>query len=159
MSTRSDGVGLYCDGACRGNPGVGGYGVILIGDGLYEELKTACGRTTNNRMELSAAIAGFEAARKIKKKRELNGVHVVTDSQYVVKGMTEWIRNWQTRGWKTSGKKDVLNRELWEKLLEVSSGYDVTWEWTRGHAGHPENERSDELANGAIDDYLAEQAR
>ena len=157
MSTRPESLSLYCDGACRGNPGVGGYGVVLIGEGLYEELKAAKGRTTNNRMELTSIIAGFDAIRDLKKDDEPRVVRVVTDSQYVVKGMTEWLPNWRKRGWKTSDKRDVLNRDLWEKLLEVSGRYDVVWEWVRGHDGHRENERCDALANEAIDAFLAEE--
>lgn len=151
-----DRVILYADGACRGNPGVGAYGVVLVGDGFYKELKKSVPRTTNNRMELSGVIAGFESLRELTKDGRRRAVHVVTDSQYVVKGMTEWLENWRKRGWKTSGRKDVLNRDLWEKLVEVSGDHDVTWEWIRGHAGHPENERCDELANEAMDGQAPE---
>ncbi len=155
MSTESARVALYADGACRGNPGVGGYGVVLVGDSFYEELKGSDRSTTNNRMELSGIIAGFELIGDLQKERDLRRVHVVTDSQYVVKGMTEWLPNWQRRGWQTSSRKPVLNRSLWERLVEVSGDHDVTWEWVRGHAGHPENERCDELANEAMDEFVA----
>ncbi len=154
-STGSARVALYADGACRGNPGVGGYGVVVVGDGFYEELKSADRSTTNNRMELSGIIAGFELIGDLGKERDLRGVHVVTDSQYVVKGMTEWLSNWRKRGWKTANRKPVLNRNLWERLVEVSRDHAVTWEWVRGHAGHLENERCDELANEAMDEFLA----
>lgn len=154
--TKPDRVTLYADGACRGNPGVGGYGVILVGEGFYKELKTSVPRTTNNRMELSGVIAGFESLHQLTEDGPPPAVHVVTDSQYVVKGMTEWLENWQRRGWKTSGRKEVLNRDLWQKLIEVSRDHDVTWEWIRGHTGHPENERCDELANEAMDERARE---
>ena len=152
MSGSTERATVYADGACRGNPGMGGYGVVVVGDGFYEELKSAERSTTNNRMELSGVIAGFELIGALAKERDLRAVRVVTDSQYVVKGMTEWLANWRRRGWRTSDRKPVLNRHLWEKLDELSRGYDVNWEWVRGHAGHPENERCDELANEAIDE-------
>ncbi len=139
---------VFCDGACRGNPGVGGFGVIVQGEGIFKELKHAEADTTNNRMELSAAIAGFEQI-------EVPGtVTVVTDSQYVVKGMTEWVASWQRRGWTNSKRQPVLNRDLWERLIEVARPHKVVWQWVRGHAGHAENERCDELANEAMDEFL-----
>ncbi len=146
MSTGSARVALYADGACRGNPGVGGYGVVVVGDGFYEELKSADRSTTNNRMELSGIIAGFELIGDLRKERDLRRVHVVTDSQYVVKGMTEWLPNWQKRGWQTASRKPVKNIDLWQRLDALTAEHDVTWHWLKGHAGQPENERADALA-------------
>jgi len=140
-------VDLYCDGACRGNPGLGGYGAILVCDGVEKEISGVVEQTTNNRMELLAAIKGFEVL------TELCRVHVVTDSQYLHKGMTEWIHGWRRRGWRTSSKSPVLNRDLWERLSELAEGHEVTWEWVRGHEGHVYNERCDRLANRAMDEY------
>jgi ribonuclease HI len=140
---------LYCDGACRGNPGVGGYGVVLLCDGHQKELSGAVELTTNNRMELQAAIAGLEVL------KEPCRVRAVTDSQYLKKGISEWIHEWQRRGWKTSKRGDVLNRDLWERLLELSRFHQLEWEWVRGHGGDVLNERCDELANEAIDRLLA----
>ena len=133
---------LYADGACSGNPGPGGWGVILkhLGTGKEKELSGGEKHTTNNRMEMTAVIRGLESISKASK------VKVVTDSQYLVKGMNEWIANWIARNWKTANKKPVKNVDLWRKLLEVSEKHDVSWEWIQGHAGHPENERCDQLA-------------
>ena len=133
---------LYADGACSGNPGPGGWGVILkhAGTGKEKELSGGEKHTTNNRMELTAVIQGLESITKPSK------VKVVTDSQYVTKGMTEWIENWIAKNWRTAGKKPVKNVDLWRKLLEVSERHEINWEWIQGHAGHPENERCDQLA-------------
>jgi ribonuclease HI len=141
-------VTLYVDGACRGNPGVGAYAGILLCDGHEETLSGAVERTTNNRMELTAAIEGLS---KLKEKCR---VRIFTDSQYLRNGMTEWIHNWLARGWRTAGKKGVLNRDLWEKLLEVAGRHDVEWHWVAGHSGDFLNERCDALANEAIDRFL-----
>ena len=141
-------VTVYCDGACRGNPGLGAYAAILVSEGDEKEIYAAVERTTNNRMELQAVIEALETL------NEPCRVRVVTDSQYVYRGMTEWIHNWQKRGWRTSGNKRVLNRDLWEKLLDESRRHEVEWEWVRGHDGHPFNERCDRLANRAMDEYL-----
>jgi ribonuclease HI len=137
---------LFCDGSCLGNPGPGGYAYILR-DEKGREIEYAAGQddTTNNRMELLAAIQG------LKKTPAGSKVHVVTDSQYVIKGMTEWLKNWVGRGWKTANNKAVKNKDLWEQMYEVASERRVTWEWTEGHAGHPENERCDELARSAAE--------
>jgi len=137
-------VEIFCDGACSGNPGPGGYGAILRYSGHEKEIRGGEGYTTNNRMELTAVI---EALRLLS--RSCN-VTVVTDSQYLVKGMTEWIRGWQRKGWQNSKKEPVLNRDLWEELLKLSGQHTVTWKWIRGHNGHAENERCDELARQAI---------
>ncbi len=137
-------VEIFSDGACSGNPGPGGWGTILRWDGHIKELSGFAPETTNNRMELSGAIAGLSALKRPCR------VHLTTDSEYVKKGITEWIEGWITRGWKNSQKKDVANRDLWEKLLEQTRRHQVEWHWVRGHAGHAENERCDELARAAI---------
>jgi ribonuclease HI len=145
-------VTLYCDGACKGNPGVGGYGVILLCDGHQRELSGAEPMTTNNKMELTAAIEGLKVL------SEPCVVTIFTDSEYLKKGITVWIHSWRTRGWRTAGKKPVQNRDLWEKLLEVSGKHEVKWHWVRGHSGDALNERCDELANLAIERLIAERA-
>lgn len=142
MSNR---VLIYTDGACRGNPGPGGWGVILKYKDITKELSGAQDNTTNNRMELLAAIKGLEA---LKGKQQ---VILTTDSQYLRNGITKWIIDWKDRGWKTANKKAVKNQDLWHKLCEMTALHDVQWEWVRGHSGHLENERADELANQAID--------
>ena len=137
-------VEIYTDGACSGNPGPGGWGTILRSGSQVRELSGFVADTTNNRMEMLGAIAGLEALKRPCR------VRLTTDSQYLVKGMTEWIYGWQKKGWKNSKKEEVLNRDLWERLLELSRKHQVEWAWVRGHAGHPENERCDELARAAI---------
>lgn len=137
-------VEIFCDGACSGNPGPGGYGAILRYNGTEKEISGGAKDTTNNRMEMTAVI---EALRLLKQHCR---VSVTTDSQYVVKGMTEWIEGWQRKGWKNSKKEPVLNRDLWEALLEQARRHTVQWIWVRGHAGHPENERCDVLAREAL---------
>lgn len=138
-------VEIFCDGACSGNPGVGGWGCILRYGETVKELSGADGETTNNRMEMTAAI---EALSSLKRPCE---VVLTTDSQYLVKGMTEWMSGWVRKGWVNSKKEPVLNRELWERLLALSKVHKIRWAWVRGHNGHPENERCDELARGAIE--------
>ncbi|WP_129125618.1 ribonuclease HI [Geomonas oryzae] len=140
-------VEIFCDGACSGNPGVGGWGSILRYGDKVKELSGAEGQTTNNRMEMSAAIGALEALTRPCE------VVVTTDSQYLVKGMTEWIHGWVKRGWVNSKKEPVLNRELWERLMALSRTHRITWVWVRGHNGHVENERCDELARAAIDSF------
>ena len=137
-------VEIFCDGACSGNPGPGGYGAILRCGGSEKEISGAAPDTTNNRMEMTAVI---EALRLLTRPCH---VCVTTDSQYVVKGMTEWIAGWQRKGWKNSKKEPVLNRDLWESLLEQSKNHTIEWKWVRGHAGHTENERCDQLAREAL---------
>ncbi len=137
-------VDIFSDGACSGNPGPGGWGTILRAGGQTKELSGFAPQTTNNRMELLGAIAGLEALKRPCK------VRLTTDSQYLVKGMTEWIHGWRRNGWKNSKKEEVLNRDLWERLLELSRLHQVEWVWVRGHNGHAENERCDELARAAI---------
>lgn len=139
-------VELYSDGACSGNPGVGGWGCILRSGGHQRELSGAAEHTTNNRMELTAAIAGLEALKKP------CHVTVTSDSQYLVKGMTEWLSGWIRKGWINSKKEEVLNRDLWEKLRDLAKVHTISWVWVRGHNGHPENERCDELARKAIEE-------
>jgi ribonuclease HI len=138
-------VEAYTDGACRNNPGPGGWGVLLRAAGRERELSGREAATTNNRMELTAVIRALEALAPGAR------VRVYTDSQYVQKGISAWIHDWKRRGWRTAEKKPVKNQDLWMRLDEVARGHDVEWHWVRGHAGHPENERADALANRAID--------
>ena len=133
-------VELYTDGACSGNPGPGGWGCILRFKGIEKELYGGEAPTTNNRMEMLAVLSGLNALTRPCE------VAVYTDSEYVKKGMTEWLRGWKARGWKTADKKPVKNDDLWKALDEAASRHRVTWNWVRGHNGHPENERADELA-------------
>lgn len=133
-------VQLYTDGACSGNPGPGGWGCILRFKGTEKELYGGENPSTNNRMEMMAVLSGLNALTRS------CAVEVYTDSEYVKKGMTEWLRGWKARGWKTADKKPVKNDDLWKALDEAASRHQVTWHWVRGHAGHPENERADELA-------------
>jgi len=138
-------VEIFCDGACSGNPGPGGYGAILRCSGREKEISGWAPETTNNRMELTAVI---EALRQLTRPCRIT---ITTDSQYVVKGMTEWIKGWQRNGWRNSKKEQVLNRDLWEALLEASQQHSISWKWVRGHAGHAENERCDCLAREALE--------
>jgi len=138
-------VEIYADGACKGNPGPGGWGVLLRAGGRETELFGGEAQTTNNRMELTAVIEGLLALEK------RTQVRVYTDSQYVQKGISEWIHAWKRRGWRTADKKPVKNVDLWQKLDEVAHRHDVKWHWVKGHAGHPENERADALANKGIE--------
>jgi len=140
-------IEIFCDGACSGNPGVGGYGCIIRCDGKETELSGRDPMTTNNKMELTAAIKGLESLKKPSR------VTLTTDSQYLVKGMTEWINGWQKKGWINSSKKPVLNRNLWERLIELSKKHEIKWVWVRGHDGHYENERCDELARQAMNSF------
>ena len=137
-------VEIFSDGACTGNPGPGGYGTILRYTKKEKEILGYCPHTTNNRMELVAVIKGLEALKRPSRLR------IVTDSNYVFKGITTWIHTWQKRNWLNSRKEAVLNRDLWERLLRVSKPHTIEWRWVRGHAGHPENERCDKLAREAI---------
>lgn len=143
-------VELFCDGACSGNPGPGGWGTILRCRGVEKELSGGDTDTTNNRMELTAAIEGLKGLT-----RPCN-VTVTTDSQYLVKGITEWLPGWIRNGWKNSKKEPVLNRDLWEELAEVAEKHVIIWQWVRGHAGHAENERCDALARKAIESFRRE---
>ena len=138
-------VEIYADGACKGNPGPGGWGVLLRSGGREKEMFGGEAQTTNNRMELMAVIEGLRAL------KERSRVRVYTDSQYVQKGISEWIHNWKRRGWRTADKKPVKNVDLWKRLDEAAHVHQVEWFWVKGHAGHPENERADALANKGIE--------
>lgn len=142
-------IKIFTDGACRGNPGPGGWGALLRYDEHEKELLGAEKETTNNRMELMAAIESLASL------KEACRVELTTDSEYVRRGITEWLENWKRRGWKTSAKKPVKNKDLWERLDEEAKRHDMSWHWVKGHSGHPENERADELANLAIDRLLS----
>jgi len=133
-------VDIFTDGACSGNPGPGGWGVVMRWNGEEKEIYGGEADTTNNRMELMAAIRGLESL-----KREMK-VRVHTDSTYVKDGITKWIHGWKNNGWKTAAKKPVKNQDLWQMLDKAISEHKVEWHWVKGHAGHPENERADELA-------------
>lgn len=139
-------VVIHTDGACRGNPGPGGWGAILEHDGRERELYGYEADTTNNRMELMAVIRALETL-----KRSCS-VRTVTDSQYVMKGVTEWMAGWKRRGWRTASRKPVANRELWERLDRALERHTVEWQWVRGHTGQKGNERADALANQGIDE-------
>lgn len=139
----------YTDGACSGNPGPGGWGTLMIArdGGTIVKQRELCGGeadTTNNRMELLAAIHALESLARA------SDITIITDSQYVKNGVTSWIHGWKRNGWKTSAKKPVKNVELWQRLDEAQAGHTVIWEWVKGHAGHPENERADELARAGM---------
>lgn len=139
---------IFTDGACRGNPGPGGWGVLLRHKGHEKTLYGAEASTTNNRMELMAAIMGLESLTRPCR------VRLTTDSQYVQRGIQEWLPGWKRRGWKTAAKKPVKNVDLWQRLDAATDGHDIVWDWVRGHSGHPENELADALANQAIDELL-----
>lgn len=138
-------VHAFTDGACSGNPGPGGWGVVLRYGAHEKELFGGDPQTTNNRMELMAAISALEALTRPAE------VVMTTDSTYVLKGITEWVPGWKARGWKTASKQPVKNVDLWQRLDDAVRKHDVRWEWVKGHAGHPENERADELARRGIE--------
>lgn len=139
-------VEVFTDGACRGNPGPGGWGALLRSGEHCRELHGADPETTNNRMELQAAIEALKAL------KEPCHVALTTDSVYVRDGITKWLANWERNGWKTAAKKPVKNKDLWQALASEVTRHEVSWFWVKGHSGHPENERADQLANKAIDD-------
>jgi ribonuclease HI len=149
MSETAASVQIYTDGACSGNPGPGGWGAILIWGEHRKELNGGEAATTNNRMELMAAISALEALKK--------GVEadLFTDSNYVRQGITEWIHGWKRNGWRTADKKPVKNAELWQRLEQALARHKVRWHWVKGHAGHPENERADELAREGMAGFKA----
>ena len=138
-------VEIFTDGACRGNPGPGGWAALLRSQGIEKMLSGAEPETTNNQMELMAAIQGLEALKRT------SSVALTTDYQYVRQGITQWIHGWKRNGWKTSQKQPVKNKELWQRLDAAVESHDVQWHWVKGHSGHEENERVDQAANDAID--------
>lgn len=140
----ADVVEIYTDGACSGNPGPGGWGALLRFDGTEKELKGGARETTNNRMEMTAAIEALSAL-----KRRCR-VRLHTDSTYLKDGITSWIHNWKRNGWKTAAKKPVKNEDLWRQLDALLADHEIEWHWVKGHAGHPENERADELARAGM---------
>ena len=139
---------IYTDGACRGNPGPGGWGALIKFDIVQKEIFGGQNNTTNNQMELSAAIEGLSTL------KEPCSVELFTDSRYVMDGITQWIQNWKKNNWKTSSKKEVKNKELWQKLDQLMSYHQVKWNWVKGHSGDPGNETADLLANKGIDSIL-----
>ncbi|MEL7687715.1 ribonuclease HI [Citromicrobium bathyomarinum] len=138
-------VQIFTDGACKGNPGPGGWGVLLRRGDTEKELSGAEGNTTNNRMEMTAAIEGLSALKRT------CAVDLYTDSKYLIDGITKWLPGWQKRGWKTASKKPVKNEDLWRRLADLNARHRVTWHWVKGHSGHAENERADQLASDAAD--------
>ncbi len=144
MTEDNDTVDIFTDGACRGNPGPGGWGAILRYRGSEREINGGEAETTNNRMEMMAAIRALEALSRPSR------VVLHTDSTYLCDGITKWIHGWKKRGWKTAGKKPVKNQDLWQRLESAIVAHDVEWRWVKGHAGHLENERADELARDGI---------
>jgi len=143
----SNKIQIFTDGACKGNPGVGGWGVLIKYPSTVNELKGSELKTTNNRMELIAVIEGL---RSINKNLD---IEIITDSQYVKNGINQWIINWKKNGWRTASKKPVKNKELWQKLDGLVQNYNIDWKWVKGHSGNLGNERADELANEAIVEY------
>ena len=141
-------VSIYTDGACSGNPGKGGWGAVLVYNGTEKEMSGFEAETTNNRMELTAVI---EALRALKRPCR---VVLHTDSQYVQKGITEWVHKWKERGWRTSDKKPVKNVDLWMELDAATQCHDIQWRWVKGHAGHEGNEKADQLANRGVDSVV-----
>lgn len=139
-------VTIYTDGACRGNPGPGGWGALLVAGETRRELWGGETLTTNNRMELTAVIRSLEAL-----KRRCR-IAIYTDSKYVMDGIRSWLPNWKQRGWKTADKKPVKNQDLWQVLDALTQGHDIEWHWVKGHSGHPGNEHADQLANRGIDE-------
>jgi len=147
--TSEETVEIFSDGACRGNPGPGGWGALLRAKGVEKELWGGEAATTNNRMELTAVIRALEALKRPSR------VRLYTDSQYVQKGISQWIHGWKRNGWRTADRKDVKNADLWRELDELAQKHRIEWHWVKGHAGHPENERADKLANKGIPGFEA----
>ena len=142
-------VEIFTDGACRGNPGPGGWGVVLRSGAYEKEMHGGALETTNNRMELTAAIRALQALKRSCR------IALYTDSQYVRQGITEWLQQWHARGWKTASRKPVKNQDLWQELDALAQKHEIEWHWVKGHSGHPENERADALANLGIDELAA----
>lgn len=149
LNAETDFVDIWTDGACKGNPGMGGWGALLRHGANEKELSGGEPDTTNNRMELLAVIQALKALKRTCR------VVIHTDSQYVQKGMTEWLSGWKQRGWRTAGRKPVKNADLWQELDTLVQEHDVSWRWVRGHAGDPGNERADDLANRGVDQARA----
>ena len=147
--TDSKTIQIFTDGACRGNPGPGGWGVLVLAEAGAQEFYGAEEQTTNNRMELTAAIRGLTAV------ASGASVAIYTDSQYVKNGLESWIKAWKANGWRTSAKKPVKNQDLWRALDSAAQRLVVSWHWVKGHSGHPQNERADALANRAIDEMIS----
>ncbi len=145
-----DKIEIFTDGACRGNPGLGGWGVLLRFQGKEKTLYGGEAETTNNRMELMAAIVGLESL------NEPCRVSLTTDSRYVMDGITDWIEGWRKRGWKTAAKKPVKNEDLWRRLDKACEQHEINWQWIKGHSGHRENELADTLANKGVDKLLSQ---
>lgn len=145
-------VEIFTDGACRGNPGPGGWGALLRWKGKEKKISGGASHTTNNRMELQAAIEGLKAL------TQSCTVDLYTDSQYLRQGMLSWMPQWKKKGWRNSKKEPVKNADLWQALDALATEHDIRWHWVKGHAGHPENEIADELATSAIDAFLAKEA-
>lgn len=144
-------VEIYTDGACKGNPGIGGWGALLRYGDHEREIFGGEKFTTNNRMELLAAIRALESLRRSCK------VHLHTDSQYLQKGISEWLDSWKARNWRTAGKKPVKNEDLWKLLDQLTQQHEIEWCWVRGHSGHTDNERADQLANQGVEMIIAEE--
>jgi ribonuclease HI len=144
-------VEIFTDGACRGNPGPGGWAALLVTGTTRKEFSGAEADTTNNRMELAAAIGGLKALKR------RCAVSLYTDSKYVLQGITEWLPNWKAKGWRTAARKPVKNQDLWEELDAAAAAQDIQWHWVKGHSGHDGNEYVDKLANDAIDRMLSGQ--
>jgi len=148
----ADVVDIFTDGACSGNPGPGGWGVVMRYKGKEKEMSGGEAETTNNRMEMMAAIMGIEALTRPVR------AHVHTDSTYLKDGITRWIQRWKTNGWRTAARKPVRNVDLWQRLEAALASHDVEWHWVKAHAGHPENERADSLARDAIAHYREDES-
>ena len=144
MNTNYTTLKIYTDGACKGNPGPGGWGALLDYEGKIKEINGYSANTTNNIMELTAVI------KSLKQLNRPCNIIITTDSNYVKNGITKWIHNWKKNGWKTANRKPVKNKELWENLDNLTKGHTINWQWIKGHSGHPQNERADTLANNAI---------
>lgn len=151
-------IEIYTDGACKGNPGVGGWGALVQYEGHTCELFGGAENTTNNQMELMAAIRALEALASLPLAEPFR-IHLFTDSQYVQKGICEWMENWKKRGWRTADRKPVKNESLWKTLDQLSQRYPVEWCWVRGHAGHNGNERADALANRGVESVRSTEGR